>query len=343
MSAKVLVCAVASLFVATGAWAQTQPLEPPAAAPPPTGAPPQPLNLTPNPSGLPLEPTPNGPLEPAKTNLPHDHFAITPRFQWAFNNFIQEHKLSVPTGPFGTVSASQAEIPQIPLGGVTLEYGPAGWNTDFLLTGLYGKASADENFFQINTVPVTLFSLSPTTLAPTGVAAVQEGFFRTGSLDVERIDVELLARYRPPEKEFYWLYGARYVQLTTTTHINQLTLTPTFGGATGTPFVLPGVTDVVHDRRYMLEGGVGYATPLTSDGKLNLFGNGVLGVGYVHLTGATEEEFIAPSTDLSLGVSYNLTENVDAAFRYRAFIIYNTSQGDFEAVHGPEVSLTWRF
>jgi hypothetical protein len=249
------------------------------------------------------------------------HVSVTPRFQYTFTDLTGIGNDAARL----TDSIIELSTLQLPLFGGTLQLGRDDWNTDFVLTTYYGQGSG------------TLKLVAAVPLPPPfpGPAA----FVGEGTYDASRFDIEALARYHIPDTSAYFLYGLRYVRVDVTATVPGAVL-PTTGGAT---------IEAVDDQ-YLIEVGGGASAPLNASGSWAIFTNFVAAADYSRISipnrvdeGKLARAFLGPELDVSAGVTYALSDVAMAAARYRAIMALTSTNGNFQIIQGPEISLTYRF
>ena len=238
--------------------------------------------------------------------------SLTPRLWYSFLN---------PNGFAGNSSKIDSfEELSMPLTGFTAGIRPNGWESDILFTALYGTGSG-----KISSANGSATSTN-------------------GEYDATRLDIEVLQRFAIPGTAISWFYGGRYIHgENDAEHHSASGIT---FRASGTRF-LEEATNI-----YLVEGGIGFFTPITEDGQHGLFGSGGIGLGYgSHKVGnrTTEldpdESGVVVSWDINVGYQYTISDSVAAHARYRAFVIpvAGDTTTNFFVVHGPEVGATIRF
>ena len=204
---------------------------------------------------------------------------------------------------------SSTEMFALPLYGATLAVTPRSTpNWHYLLTGLYGEGDGET------------------------VSA-----YGNGKRDVERLDIELLARYNFPGRNFSLFVGPRYVKFDQTLNV-------------------PSFTTDLQSKIYIFELGLGTHADLTEDGRHRLFGNFTLGLGrlewdYSDSDGLTSSDsYFAPAIDFNTGYQYAITASTNVSLRYRLFSIVTKpevasgyEQKKLETIHGPELTFTVAF
>ena len=251
-----------------------------------------------------------------------DKFAIAPRFQIA--------NLGVDSFSGGTF-IDTIEPVLMPVYGATLKYAPDSLaGTVFNLTVLYGTGEGD-------------FFARSATVAP------------VGSVDYERIDVELLGQ--TPIKNFFenatssasFSYGMRYVKFDRKIKAE--------GVISGDLFVTE-FGELEETSLILAETGVSFSQPFLDAESDSIFGSVNLGAGYqtnnennegfdIHGFGDDIPVFVV---DASIGYSYLFNSNTSFAASYKATIFSDFglaksfNRNSFTAyTHGPELSLTIRY
>lgn len=176
------------------------------------------------------------------------------------------------------------------------------------------------------------WDIAATILYGEGSADAYDGSF---TKEAERLDFELLGRYRIPESAAYLVAGFRNINVD-----DQRVL------SNGT------IDNASEVHFYLGEFGLGAATRVSKSGRHAAFGNLVVGFGRASFTdlaigGDPEVERTGTTAivDANVGYQYAIDRWIAVSARYRLmalgfWIDGNASQ---EFVHGPEIAVTFRF
>jgi hypothetical protein len=236
-------------------------------------------------------------------------FSITPRFWYSFvnlNTFDESRRWQ-----------DSLDETEIPLYGGTIGFNPPGLSPiDFLFTGFYGED--DGRFTEVGL-----------------------GYWQAGSYDVERLDLEALARYRIKGKNVSLYGGFRYIKFDLDLNAEEKSYAPQFPA-----FNITGSDKLKEENDfYLLELGTGFFANLTDDGRHRLFCNLLLALGYQEWEVAnalpgmpnTSDSGFGVGGDINGGYSMVISQRISASLRYRAFIAPNGVDSELFVIHGPEV------
>ena len=237
-----------------------------------------------------------------------------------------------------TVSTTQMYL----LGG-SLAYVP-GWESGvtFLLTAYYGVSFGYSNFQDFNS---------------------------QGSSNLQRLDVEAIAKIPIGTTPAYGALGIRYIDFKRN---DTATASGYYAGADSTiqTFSIPYTRDTDY-KYYLGELGVGSVTALDESGKHRMFG-GVMFVGGAYGTGQDYGYYgnnpsyafdvairnsLTPviGMDTHFGYAYSPWPSLTISMRYRAFVMADVNRGQgnisgwvidyshYSLVHGPEFNLAYQF
>jgi len=198
----------------------------------------------------------------------------------------------------------------VPLYGGTVTFIPTkipNWNFSF--TALYGEGTG--NFLRV---------LESVTLA-------------RGTQKIERTDIELLSQYNIPGRNFYLLFGGRYVKFDTTKSAGSF-----WSKSDG--------------YNFGAELGFGLVADITEDGEHRAFGNFLLllvasGFEFKDSDGFRgSDESAEIGFDTYLGYQWLIQDFANIAFRYRLFLETQTNdrrQEEVIIVYGPEITVGFVF
>lgn len=176
------------------------------------------------------------------------------------------------------------------------------------------------------------WDIAATILYGEGSADSHDGSF---TKEAERLDFELLGRYRIPESAAYMVAGFRNINVEDQRRFSD----GSFDSASEVHF-------------YMGEFGLGAATRVSKSGRHAAFGNLVLGFGRGAFTdldasGNAREENSGnvAIVDANVGYQYAIERWIAISARYRLMAIgfWVGGKATQEFVHGPELAMTFRF
>lgn len=174
------------------------------------------------------------------------------------------------------------------------------------------------------------WDLTFTTLYGTGSNTSVDGLDKNEN---ERLDFELLGRYRIPESPIYLVGGYRNINVE---------------GEHFTSGVLQGTSEI---NIHLGELGMGFATRVSKSGRHAMFGNMVAGYG----TQQSEQTGFGGGTqtssdptlmlDSNLGYQYAIERWLSLSARYRMIVVSTEDNGVTRQnfVFGPEIAATFRF
>jgi hypothetical protein len=177
---------------------------------------------------------------------------------------------------------------------ITLRWSPDGWaNHDILLSYFKLDSTRDGDFLVATSFPAT---------------------FVTNELETKRSDIELLVRSRAGENFFYY-YGLRYI------NPQSIAWVP-YGSQ----------RNILEDKWYLAEFGLGLALPVSENGRHSLFANAIGGIGHYEqdqvnqIEGVPDTAYSRSETghtiDLNFGYQYTMNQKASFSLRYRDWSSY---------------------
>ena len=198
------------------------------------------------------------------------------------------------------------------MGGLSLTFGPVGGNWDLTVNGLSGSGDSDFTFLSEN--PIL-------------------GWGQSGTYEFDRVDYEIVYRYRLEDSPVFIGFGARYIE------VEEI-----FDGD------IDGVVETETTDTTMGEFMVGFSTQASEGSKHGVFGNLLLGIGsfdYLSVGPSfadVTDDGTAIMIDTNIGYQYLMNRSSSFSARYRAIVVQvNAENSETTTVHGPEIAMTFRF
>ena len=208
-------------------------------------------------------------------------------------------------------TSDYSEIASVPLGGLSLTFGPKGGNWDLSINGLAGSGDSDLTFLS------------------DGVWGLQNG----GKFEIDRVDYEALYRYRLSDSPVYFGFGLRYVDVE-----------EQYIGA------VEGLLETDFTEITLGEFAVGFSRQVTEGSRHSMFANLLLGFGQFDYKAIEvgEPDILDDGSaflvDTNVGWQYVMTEQTSISARYRVIAVVSSGELDEQdTVQGPEFAFTFRF
>ena len=262
---------------------------------------------------------------------PSIELTVAPRAWYLFESFSQPIRRNN-SGNFITSNGDEYF-----LGGgaitATLASLPA---TTFTLSGLFGSNAVGPEFNQMSMV------IPPGNGAPFSTVANTDIVNKT-----DKIDIEFLAQTAVPDSDWSWIVGGRLehrdIKISSTTTINPAEIV-----------MLPAMFSTQNSSvdAYTGKIGLGWGVPLTAAGNLSLFGNGLIDAGVVHSSAsANVPDFGVIGPELSIGIQYAVTPNINFDARYRGIVYFAFGTASrvesqiprYTVYQGPMVEVSFKF